>query len=53
MTPGQPPVSLADLVARTGVPVAGQFTYESERDEDLTVFYAQVTEVEVDEETGG
>ena len=32
VTPGQPPVSLADLVARTGVPVAGQFTDESERD---------------------
>ena len=52
LAPGQPPVSLAELVARTGGPVAGQFTYEAERDEDLTVFCAQVAEVEVDEETG-
>jgi CO/xanthine dehydrogenase Mo-binding subunit len=52
LVPGQPPVSLAELVSRSGGRVEGQFTYEAERDEDLTAFCAQVAEVEVDEETG-
>ena len=50
--PNHSPISLADLVSRAGGPVEAEFTYNSERDEDLTVFCAQVAEVEVDEETG-
>jgi CO/xanthine dehydrogenase Mo-binding subunit len=50
--PGQSSVSLAELAARAGGPVEGEFIYDSERDEDLTSFSAQVAEVEVDEETG-
>ncbi len=45
-------MSLAELVAQSGGPVEGQFTYEADRDEHLTAFCAQVAEVEVDEETG-
>ena len=52
VAPGQPPVSLADLVSRSGGPVEAEFTYEADRDEDLTVFCVQVAEVDVDEETG-
>jgi CO/xanthine dehydrogenase Mo-binding subunit len=52
VVPGQPPISLAELAARAGGPVEGEFTYDSERDEDLTSFTAQVAEVAVDEETG-
>jgi CO/xanthine dehydrogenase Mo-binding subunit len=52
IAPGQPPVSLAELVAQSGGPVEAQFTFEAERDEDLTAFCAQIAEVEVDEETG-
>jgi CO/xanthine dehydrogenase Mo-binding subunit len=52
LVPGQSPVSLTDLVARSGGPVEAEFTYEADRDEDLTAFCAQVAEVEVDEETG-
>jgi CO/xanthine dehydrogenase Mo-binding subunit len=52
LVPGQPPISLADLAARSGGPVEGQFTYDAERNEDLTCFTAQVAEVAVDEETG-
>jgi CO/xanthine dehydrogenase Mo-binding subunit len=52
LVPGQTPVNLADLVAQSGGPVEAQFTYEAERDEDLTAFCAQIAEVEVDEETG-
>jgi CO/xanthine dehydrogenase Mo-binding subunit len=52
LVPGQSPVSLTDLVARAGTPVEAEFTYEADRDEDLTAFCAQVAEVEVDEETG-
>ena len=50
--PGRQPVSLADLVSRAGGPVEAEFTYESERAEDLTVFSVHVAQVEVDEETG-
>ncbi|MFQ6029140.1 MAG: xanthine dehydrogenase family protein molybdopterin-binding subunit [Dehalococcoidia bacterium] len=50
--PGQTPVSLAELVSRAGQPVEGQFVYNAERNEEVTVFTAQVAEVEVDEETG-
>jgi carbon-monoxide dehydrogenase large subunit len=52
LVPGQPPVDLAELVSRVGGRVDAQFTYEAERDEHLTVFCAQVAEVEVDEDTG-
>ena len=52
LVPGQPPVRLADLVAQSGGPVEAEFTYAAERDEHLTVFCAQVAEVEVEEETG-
>jgi CO/xanthine dehydrogenase Mo-binding subunit len=50
--PGQPPVRLADLVAQSGGPVEAEFTFTADRDEDLTVFCAQIAEVEVEEETG-
>jgi CO/xanthine dehydrogenase Mo-binding subunit len=49
---GRPPVDLAELVSRAGGHVEAQLTYEAERDEHLTVFCAQVAEVEVDENTG-
>ncbi len=52
MVPGQTPVRLAELASRAGGPVAAEFTYDAERDEELTVFCAQVAEVAVDEETG-
>jgi CO/xanthine dehydrogenase Mo-binding subunit len=52
IAPGQPPVSLAELVAQSGGPIEAQYTFEAERDEDLTAFCAQIAEVEVDEETG-
>jgi xanthine dehydrogenase molybdenum-binding subunit len=52
LVPGQPPVRLANLVAQSGGPVEAEFTYAAERDEHLTVFCAQVAEVEVEEETG-
>jgi CO/xanthine dehydrogenase Mo-binding subunit len=48
----QLPVGLADLVSRAGGHVEGQFTYDAQRDEDLTCFCAQVAEVEVEEDTG-
>jgi CO/xanthine dehydrogenase Mo-binding subunit len=52
LVPGQTPVSLADLVARSGRTVEEQHTFEAERDEHITAFCAQVAEVEIDEETG-
>jgi CO/xanthine dehydrogenase Mo-binding subunit len=52
LVPGQPPVSLGELVSRSGGSVEEQHTYEAERDEHITAFCAQVAEVEVDEETG-
>lgn len=52
LVPGQTPVSLAELVARSGGTIEEQHTYEADRDEHITVFCAQVAEVEVDEETG-
>jgi CO/xanthine dehydrogenase Mo-binding subunit len=52
LVPGQTPVSLADLVSRAGQPVTGECVYNAERNEEVTVFTAQVAEVEVDEETG-
>jgi CO/xanthine dehydrogenase Mo-binding subunit len=52
LVPGQTPVSLAELVARSGGTVEEQHTYEAERDEHITAFCAQVAEVEIDEETG-
>jgi CO/xanthine dehydrogenase Mo-binding subunit len=50
--PGQSAVALTDLVSRSGGHVEGQFTYDAQRDEDLTCFCAQVAEVEVDEDSG-
>ncbi|MGQ4809850.1 putative xanthine dehydrogenase subunit D [Candidatus Entotheonellaceae bacterium PAL068K] len=52
MVPGQPPVRLAELVAQSGGPVEAEYTYTAASDNSLTVFCAQVAEVEVDEETG-
>jgi CO/xanthine dehydrogenase Mo-binding subunit len=52
LVPGQPAVSLAELVSRSGGTVEEQYTFEAERDEHITAFCAQVAEVEVDEETG-
>jgi CO/xanthine dehydrogenase Mo-binding subunit len=52
MAAGQSPVSLADLVAQSGQPVEAEYTHNAASDEHLTVFTAQVAEVEVDEETG-
>ena len=51
-TPGQTPVSLGDLVSRSGGLLEANHTYDSERDEDITVFCVQIAEVEVDTETG-
>ncbi|MEC8911003.1 MAG: molybdopterin cofactor-binding domain-containing protein, partial [Chloroflexota bacterium] len=50
--PGQTPVSLGDLVSRSGGLLEANHTYDSERDEDITVFCVQIAEVEVDTETG-
>jgi CO/xanthine dehydrogenase Mo-binding subunit len=50
--PGQPPVCLADLVAQSGAPVEAEYTHTAVSDDTLTVFCAQVAEVEVGEETG-
>lgn len=52
MVPGQPPVRLADLVSQSGGPVEAEYTHTAASDDTLTVFCAQVAEVEVDEETG-
>ena len=51
-TLGQTPVSLGDLVSRSGGLLEANHTYDSERDEDITVFCVQIAEVEVDTETG-
>ena len=45
-------VGLAELVSRSGGPVEAEITHDAVRDDELTVFCAQVAEVEVDEETG-
>ena len=50
--PGQAPVSLGELVSRSGGLMEADHTYDSERDEDITVFCVQIAEVEVDSETG-
>jgi xanthine dehydrogenase molybdenum-binding subunit len=52
VVPGKSSVRLADLVAQANGPVEAEFTYDAQRDDDLTVFCAQVAEVEVDEDTG-
>lgn len=52
VAPGQAPVRLADLVVQSGGPVEAECTFTAERDEDLTVFCAQIAEVEVEEDTG-
>jgi CO/xanthine dehydrogenase Mo-binding subunit len=52
MAPGATPVSLAALVGQSGAPVEAEYTYNAESDDSLTVFTAQVAEVEVDEQTG-
>ena len=48
----QTSVSLGDLVSRSGGLIEADHTYDSERDEDITVFCVQIAEVEVDTETG-
>ena len=50
--PGQTSVNLGDLVSRSGGLLETEHTYDSERDEDITVFCVQIAEVEVDIETG-
>lgn len=53
--PGQTPVSLGDLVsssARPGGFMEAENIYDSERDEEITVFCVQIAEVDVDVETG-
>lgn len=50
--PGQASVSLGDMVSRSGDLMEADHTYDSERDEDITVFCVQIAEVEVDSETG-
>jgi CO/xanthine dehydrogenase Mo-binding subunit len=50
--PGQTSVSLADMVSRSGGLLEADHTYDSERDEDITVFCVQIAEVDVDVETG-
>jgi putative selenate reductase molybdopterin-binding subunit len=50
--PGASPLPLAELVARSGGPVEAEYTYKAASDDNLTVFCAQVAEVEVDAETG-
>jgi CO/xanthine dehydrogenase Mo-binding subunit len=50
--PGQSPVSLGDMVSRAGGLLEADHTYDSERDEDITVFCVQIAEVDVDVETG-
>ena len=52
LVPGQSSVRLVDLVAQSGAAVEAECTYAAERDEHLTVFCAQVAEVEVAEDTG-
>ena len=51
-SPGHSPVTLAELVQTSGGPVEAEYTYKTDSDDSLTVFTAQVAEVEVDEETG-
>jgi CO/xanthine dehydrogenase Mo-binding subunit len=53
--PGQTPVSLGSLVSRSAGPgglMEAENTYDSERDEEITVFCVQIAEVDVDVETG-
>ena len=50
--PGQTPVGLGELASRAGGVVEAENTYDSERDEDITVFCVQIAEVDVDIETG-
>ena len=50
--PGQTPVSLADLARQAGSPVEGEYTHTAGSDSSVTVFCAQVAEVEVDDATG-
>ncbi len=50
--PGQTSVPLMDLVRQSGAPVEGEYTHTAGSDGSLTVFTAQVAEVEVDEDTG-
>ena len=50
--PGQAPISLGSLVSRAGGLLEAEHTYDSERDEEITVFCVQIAEVDVDVETG-
>jgi len=52
MVAGQTPVSLATLVSQSGAAVEAEYTYKAASDDSMTVFCAQVAEVEIDAETG-
>ncbi|MCZ6873686.1 MAG: xanthine dehydrogenase family protein molybdopterin-binding subunit [bacterium] len=52
IAPGQTPVSLAELVSQSGAAVEAEYTHKAASDDSLTVFCAQVAEVEIDAETG-
>ena len=52
LVPGASPIPLTDLVVRSGGPVEAEYTYKAASDDTITVFCAQVAEVEVDEDTG-
>ena len=52
ISPGKTPMSLGALVTLAGGLMEADHTYDSERDEDITVFCVQIAEVEVDIETG-
>ena len=51
-SPGKMAVDLGDLVSRSGGLLEADHTYDSDRDENITVFCVQIAEVEVDVETG-
>jgi CO/xanthine dehydrogenase Mo-binding subunit len=52
IAPGKTSMNLGDLVSRSGGLLEANHTYDSERDEEITVFCVQIAEVEVDVETG-
>jgi len=52
IAPGKTSMNLGDLVSRSGGLMEANHTYDSERDEEITVFCVQIAEVEVDVETG-
>ncbi len=52
MVQDQPPVSLAALVTQGGGAVEAEYSHTAASDDGLTVFCAQVAEVQVDADTG-